>query len=286
MKADKPSSTHWLQALATVAEAFDPDVFAQLGDKVLSGPFKDMIIPKTNIWADGNNSSKLFGTYEHELHPVIEKAISRKPDLVINHGCAEGYYAIGFALRLPHAKIFAVDIKHDCLVVCCEFAKRNGLPFERITYFEGHLILGDVIPSTGHRLYVVDIEGAETIVLDLEKVPELQNSDIIVECHDFNNMITSDTLITRFIDTHVIQVIHPSVPSIPVELERLPVIIRMLLAIDKRPGNNFWLALWAKSYKENPDAAPDQDPHSLANLAFLSRTPLAACPPPGSVGGP
>jgi hypothetical protein len=56
-----------------------------------------------------NGGCTFLGTLEKELHWAIEKAISRSPTTVLNIGCAEGYYAVGFALRLPHAKVVAAE---------------------------------------------------------------------------------------------------------------------------------------------------------------------------------
>src|SRR5215813_4226420 len=78
-----------------------PKIFQKLGNRVLTGPFKGMIVTDQPNWDDGNSTLKLLGCYEHELWDAIELAITRKPSAVINIGCAEGYYAIGLARRLP-----------------------------------------------------------------------------------------------------------------------------------------------------------------------------------------
>jgi hypothetical protein len=47
---------------------------------------------------------KFLGTYERELYSVIERAIELAPRYVLNIGCAEGFYAVGLALRLQMPK--------------------------------------------------------------------------------------------------------------------------------------------------------------------------------------
>lgn len=47
----------------------------------------------------------LVGSYESELHLQIEQLILERPQVVIDVGCAEGYYAVGLAQRLPDATI-------------------------------------------------------------------------------------------------------------------------------------------------------------------------------------
>jgi hypothetical protein len=44
------------------------------------------------------------------LHDIVETAITRRYDRVINVGCAEGYYAVGFATRMPETDVIAFDI--------------------------------------------------------------------------------------------------------------------------------------------------------------------------------
>src|SRR5262249_34123991 len=83
--------------------------FPQLGNKVKTGPFEGMEIIQSPYWNDGNNISKLVGCYEYEIHSAIERAIERRPATIINVGCAEGYYAIGFARRLPGSAAIAFD---------------------------------------------------------------------------------------------------------------------------------------------------------------------------------
>ena len=56
-------------------------ILRDMGQAVLVGPFKGMVIPSAEeeAWCDGNFSSKLLGTYEHELHDVIAHAVARNP---------------------------------------------------------------------------------------------------------------------------------------------------------------------------------------------------------------
>ncbi|HYT43403.1 MAG TPA: hypothetical protein VEP90_13780, partial [Methylomirabilota bacterium] len=82
------------------------------GPHVQSGPFKDMLISQKVAQSTNNEGNRtgirLTGNYEIELHPTINKAISRNPHIIVNIGSAEGYYAIGLALALPNAKVRAI----------------------------------------------------------------------------------------------------------------------------------------------------------------------------------
>src|SRR5947209_10340484 len=67
------------------------------GLAVQDGPFKEMKLAESTSWGDGDTLPKLLGCYEAELHPAVNEALGKDYAAVINVGCAEGYYAIGFA---------------------------------------------------------------------------------------------------------------------------------------------------------------------------------------------
>ena len=81
------------------------------GPTILGGPFAGMSFVRQV--AEGCCVPKLLGCYEEELHPYVEQAILRDYPQVLNIGVAEGYYAVGFARRMPNAKVFAFDIDEN-----------------------------------------------------------------------------------------------------------------------------------------------------------------------------
>ena len=85
--------------------------------KVQFGPFKDLKYAKA-LAAGSAILPKLTGTYEDELHPFIDMMITQQPDLVIDIGCAEGYYANGMAMRLPDTEVWAIDTDTYALELC------------------------------------------------------------------------------------------------------------------------------------------------------------------------
>src|SRR5579871_646929 len=56
------------------------------GTTVLNGPFAGSKLPAGQSWGEGEFAPKLLGCYEEELHAELERAIARKPKLVINVG--------------------------------------------------------------------------------------------------------------------------------------------------------------------------------------------------------
>src|SRR5271166_5203781 len=70
---------------------------------VQAGPFRGM------RYIDQSHSSSLIpkwlGLYERELHDCIEEAIASPFQTVLDIGAAEGYYAVGLALRMHDARV-------------------------------------------------------------------------------------------------------------------------------------------------------------------------------------
>ena len=77
--------------------------------EVLNGPFKGMKYPEF-LSLGSTLIPKLIGSYEAELHPIIDEIIACGYEEIWDVGCAEGYYAVGLALMSPTSKIRAYDI--------------------------------------------------------------------------------------------------------------------------------------------------------------------------------
>src|SRR5438132_1427624 len=73
--------------------------------RVIIGPFAGMRILDQNPFLP-----YLLGTYELELHSVLERLLERNWDRIIDIGAAEGYYAIGLSMRCPDAQCIAFEI--------------------------------------------------------------------------------------------------------------------------------------------------------------------------------
>src|SRR5215467_5080403 len=146
----------------TVREVMDPinsSLIGKFGDAVLMGPFTGMrIITEPPFWNDGNLGTKLMGIYESELHSVMKTAVERKPNSVLNFGCAEGYYAVGLARMLPDADIIAIDQNAILVDRCNEAAQLNGIPAEHWWPMVGKIRMSDFSLGEAKRLYIIDIE--------------------------------------------------------------------------------------------------------------------------------
>ncbi len=179
-----------------LAEAFGPTV--------QSGPFQGLRY--AFLEAEGSVlAPKLLGTYECELHGWIEALVGTGYRRVVVVGCAEGYYAVGLARRLPAAQVFAFDLSARARALCADLAEANGVA--------DRLVLGGrceradldrlVEPGT---LVVCDCEGAEFDLLCPAEMPSLREGDFLVEVHRTSDVADpATTMEERFAATHAVQ---------------------------------------------------------------------------------
>jgi hypothetical protein len=148
---------------------------------------------------------KLLGTYELELHPWIDKILRSDFDQVIIAGAAEGYYAVGLAWRRVDWKVRAFDAQPQAAEALIELAKLNGTE-DRITLLGLCDIpaFSAVLETVMRPFILLDVEGAEALLLDPRVLPKLIHASILVELHE--NMIPRIGAIVRdrFRHTHKI----------------------------------------------------------------------------------
>ena len=169
------------------------------GSTVMQGPFAGMTYVANTT--EGALIPRLLGVYESELHPHIDAFAAEGIDCVIDVGCAEGYYAVGLARRMPTATIHAHDISEMARAACANLAQQNGVA-DRV------IVGGEFQPEDFQRfagrkaLVIVDAEGAEVDILDPARGPALTGLNIIVETHDLFRPGALQTLMERFSPTH------------------------------------------------------------------------------------
>lgn len=177
-----------------------------IGSAVQSGPFAGMAF--LDRVSEGAYIPKLLGSYEAELHGTVEQICGAGYDTVVNVGCAEGYYAVGLARRLPSARVHAFDIDENARQLCRRLSELNGVA-DRVD-IAGELTGSDFAAFSGRRVVVLcDIEGAEVELLDPDLYPALRQMDLLVEIHRVRDAWTSDLLYPRFAESHTITEIQP-----------------------------------------------------------------------------
>ena len=214
------------------------------GGRVAHGPFAGMLY--TVAASEGSRAPRLLGAYEASLHPVIETVISRAYPQVLDIGCAEGYYAVGLARRMPSSRIHARDTNPAARALCAELARANGVEDRlRIAGEVGHadLALCDQAPT----FVLCDVEGAEAELLDPARAPALARADLLVEVHEGMRPGLLSLLTDRFAPSHRITRIDRSLRPdlLPDWAETLSDLDRLLLLWEWRATPTPWL--WMES---------------------------------------
>jgi len=218
------------------------------GTKVLQGPLKGLdFIEKS---AEGCHVPKLLGSYEQPLHPFIQKSSISDYTKVINIGCAEGYYAVGFAMVAPSLVSYAFDTNGQARKICAKLAQKNGVGDRvKIGSEFGHADFA----RYGHERVLVfcDIEGAEDELLNPEKAPSLRKLDIIVESHECLRSGVTQRLISRFKATHDIRLVEDNgtrlLEAPPRWFAKLAHLDQLLATWEWRSGPTPWLVMRAKN---------------------------------------
>ena len=177
---------------------YTPLLYFHVAGTVQSGPFRNMRLLPEVCWGDGDQASKLLGLYEDELHEYIHGI--QDPDLIINIGCAEGYYAVGLA-RLWPVRTVAADTDSRAQRITGENAQLNSAR----VHTRGEMNTGDLeqeLAAAQRPVVIMDSEGAEAELLNPVTVPSLAHTTVLVESHDCFVPDITNTLLQRFAPTH------------------------------------------------------------------------------------
>ena len=176
----------------------------EYGLTVLAGPFRGMKYSRESLLRR-NGVYLIFGTYEMELHGVVEEALSRRYDSVFDIGCAEGYYAVGLALRTGLV-VHAFDCEPRERFHCRRMARENGVA-DRVRV--SSWCSGETLRKTasGRCLILCDCEGFEVELFSPETVAALCRCDLIIELHELFDFSVHQLILDRFEKTHTAQFI-------------------------------------------------------------------------------
>jgi ribosomal protein L11 methylase PrmA len=117
-----------------------------------------------------------------ELHPWFYEMEPHKYDRIIDIGAAEGYYAVGMALRTG-SKVDAYEAAPVARRICRSIAKLNALTDQ--VRVHSYCSQKDLLKLDGLRCFVLsDCEGFEVSLFSEDVIRALACSDLIVELHD------------------------------------------------------------------------------------------------------
>jgi hypothetical protein len=225
-------------------------VAAKSGRCVLAGPFAGMRYPASFVPRGLFSGPYQVGSFELELWPAIERIVATAPATVVNVGAAEGYYAVGLAMRLPAARVIGFEMEPKPRAAAARLAELNGVG-DRIdlrglcTVDE---LAGAVSPDGGTAV-LMDCEGAEAELADPERVDWLAGATVLVELHPAAAPEIGDRLAARFDPTHDLERIESQVRrASDFDAQLRPIgglrrIDRELLVAEFRDGPMEWL--WA-----------------------------------------
>jgi Ribosomal protein L11 methyltransferase (PrmA) len=221
-----------------------------LRSRIQTGPFSGVRLDVDALPV--HVAPKFLGTYEDELHGCIEMAISRRPQLVLNVGCAEGYYAVGLATRLPDTIVYAFDADPKARRATVRNASLNGVAAQARVSGVVHARELETLLRLGRALVVMDCEGAEFELLDPKAAPSLARADIIVELHPHRCPAIEEKLTARFRSTHAVERIAQTSTQLKLTHARLPAIFHASdshrAADERRTPDVSWLCLRAHGY--------------------------------------
>lgn len=229
--------------------AFESTCSQLIGNlKVLHGPFKGLRYPH----ADSVGSSllpKLLGSYESELSGVIDIILGTHYTAIVDIGCAEGYYIVGFGLHFKNSRLFAFDTDAHARKMCQEMADLNQVRLDLGSFCDQSLLAG---LSLGERaLIFCDCEGYEKQLISSALAEKLKNHDFLIETHDFIEIDITKGVLEAFEMTHCCELIESIDDIIKAytysypELEPLDLSERNLILAEGRPRVMRWI--FAKS---------------------------------------
>lgn len=237
----RPSHRRWAAAQARTKSfsGSEAELLSMLGDtRVRSGPFKGMGIVAEKGWGS-DLPARILGTYERELHPVIEMLASARIRHIYDIGCADGYYAVGLALRIPESRVVGYDVDDHALDLTHRNAVLNGV--ESRVETRGKCASKDLERLPSRSAVFMDCEGSELYLLTDRVAKANPDTKFVIECHDeFDDRILL-TLIRRFKDRDL-SVIHQESRD-PAELPWLPTDVANRAMDEHRGSPGIWLVV-------------------------------------------
>jgi len=225
---------------------------------VVSGCFAGMRYVEEGSW--GSYYQRLLGIYEQELDPIIDAIPPGRYGTIIDAGAAEGYFAVGLAVRLPGTPVVAFDIDPKARELIAQLAELNGVRSQ--VDIKGACTLDELGAAIKEPAFVLmDVEGAEDVLLNPERVPGLLNADILVEVHDFMDRSMADRIRERFHSTHQVREVWQRIRT----FHDLPV-------VPSRGQRLLWELTLQRPYHHLWKAVCEQRPERMRWLHIMRRT--------------
>lgn len=172
---------------------------------------------------------------------IRHELTGRQFDVVADIGCAEGYYAVGFARMFPQARVLAFDIDAEARSLCAKMARHNGV--------DARIEIQGAAPAGWEKsfspdsqvLIFCDCEGAERELFDRDIAQTLRNAHLVIELHN-----TFDHIMTSFADTHEVRLIVSTDDEFKAQTCESPLLAGECVAVRKGlvAENRHWTMAW------------------------------------------
>ncbi len=172
-----------------------------LGSAVVEGPFSGIKLTDDVFLEQAG--PYLLGTYEQELHPWIVELLKGSYSEVWDVGAKFGYYAVGFARRMPDTKVLAFDTDWWARRATQRMALCNGLNNVELHRACKPETIAKKLPE--NALIISDCEGYERQLFADATSAALNSATLLVETHDLFVPGVTAFLRERFRDTHQIE---------------------------------------------------------------------------------
>lgn len=241
----------------SIKEHLNGDWIVRLG---LFAGMKFPLLPSPGLRTLYTVGTCVIGCYENHLHNWVTDAIAYGYDKILDIGCAEGYHAVGFALKSRNSTAYAYDIDQTARENTAALARLNGVA-EKV-HVRGPCTFDELSREVSNRtLIFCDIEGSEFDLLRPDLARVLSRADLIVETHDCVCPGVTETLASRFLSSHQIAIVYHGA-KYPVEfpvLTAVPAMEYAWLLQEGRPRDQRWMRLRAN----RPGAVEPGKPYFL-----------------------
>ena len=138
-----------------------------IGTNIINGPFKGMKYISESVGSC--HMPKILGIYENEIYPTLLNFLSNS-DLFVDIGAAEGYYAVGSAIKYPHLNVIAYEMDKTGREYISNLKKRNNLKHFRSVNFED--MSKKMVLNNLNKVIITDNKGQINSILN---ITELEN---------------------------------------------------------------------------------------------------------------